>query len=146
MQQLGFTFGAIYLRWRVLRKLRNASSVQTSPYLRHLCAARSSRQLHVWVSHHEVEREESKSFTENAVASFFTPMSQKPPEKIIWQERAPNDDTPKTLLVGKYEPSDMSNSGQTSQSYAAKRRKVAAFDFVSYTHVHYQAASDICFT
>jgi hypothetical protein len=69
-------------------------------------------------------------FIENAVASFFTPTSQKPPEKIIWQERAPNDDTPSTLLVGKYEPSDTLSDVQTS----GKRRKVAAFDFVSGSH------------
>jgi len=75
----------------------------------------------------------SDSFVENSVASFFTPISQKPPEKvkITWQERGANDDTPPTLLVGKYEP-----SGHSSPSPVAgtKRRKVAAFDFVSHEH------------
>src|SRR4051812_3291086 len=42
--------------------------------------------------------------TEDAVSSFFTPASKKPPEKITWHERRVNDDTPSTLLVGKYVP------------------------------------------
>jgi bifunctional polynucleotide phosphatase/kinase len=71
---------------------------------------------------------------ETAVASFFTPTSQKPPEKIIWQERGPNDDTPSTLLVGKYVPSSELNSDSNDFNTATKRRKVAAFDFVSVPH------------
>ncbi|PQE03755.1 hypothetical protein CJF30_00006436 [Rutstroemia sp. NJR-2017a BBW] len=66
----------------------------------------------------------------NAIASFFTPKSQKPPQKISWQERALDDDTPSTLLVGKYEPSkDSAISEPASQD--TKRNKIAAFDFVS---------------
>lgn len=66
--------------------------------------------------------------TESAVATFFTPTSQKPKEKTIWTERAPNEDTPATLLVGKYEPDK-----QEKEESAVKRRKVAAFDLVGYT-------------
>jgi len=68
---------------------------------------------------------------ETAVASFFTPLSKKPPEKTIWQERAPDDDTSSTLLVGRYEPDNNSDKlvfGQVAQ----RKPKVAAFDFVSY--------------
>ena len=75
-----------------------------------------------------------------AVASFFTPVSQKPPEKVIWHERAANPDTPKTLLVGRYFPpigdSQISNS---SPDITRKRRKVAAFDFVSDARVFNRA-------
>jgi bifunctional polynucleotide phosphatase/kinase len=68
---------------------------------------------------------------ETAVASFFTPLSQKPPEKIVWQERAPNDDMPSTLLIGKYSPTSKLSSVVKDGSPATKRQKVAAFDFVS---------------
>jgi hypothetical protein len=64
---------------------------------------------------------------ETAVASFFTPISQKPPEKTLWHERAPDDDTPSTLLVGRYEPDNKERQLAPRQP----RRKVAAFDFVS---------------
>ncbi|KAE8453109.1 hypothetical protein EG329_012296 [Mollisiaceae sp. DMI_Dod_QoI] len=62
----------------------------------------------------------------NAVASFFKPASEKPPEKIVWQERAPNDDKSSTLLVGKYAPDGL-NMGIID----GKRKKIAAFDFDS---------------
>ncbi|TVY50050.1 Bifunctional polynucleotide phosphatase/kinase [Lachnellula occidentalis] len=68
-------------------------------------------------------------FSETAVASFFTPASQKPPEKVVWQERAPNDDTPNTLLVGKYEPAN--DPVSTSNEHESRKKKVAAFDFDS---------------
>lgn len=58
------------------------------------------------------------------MASFFTPTSQKPKERTIWSERAPDDDTPPTLLVGRYEPEKMDESDRR------KRRKIAAFDLV----------------
>ena len=64
---------------------------------------------------------------ENAVASFFTPTSQKPPEKMQWHERGAHKDSPETLLVGKYVP--MKDDGADAND--KKRRKVAAFDFVS---------------
>lgn len=68
---------------------------------------------------------------ETAVASFFTPSSQKPPEKITWQERAPNDDTPDSLVVGKYEPAKDSTMSEKPTGGEMKRHKIAAFDFVS---------------
>lgn len=87
-----------------------------------------------------------KTLTETAVASFFTPTSQKPPERIVWQERAPNDDTPSTLLVGKYTPTSESNSALNDDGTGTKRRKVAAFDFVSdreHSHCPVTAADPI---
>jgi len=66
---------------------------------------------------------------ETAVASFFTPTSQKPPEKIIWQERAPNDDTPSTLIVGQYAAVD--NPISAVNEHESRKKKLAAFDFVS---------------
>lgn len=66
---------------------------------------------------------------ETAVASFFTPTSQKPPQKIIWQERAPNDDSPNSLLVGKYAPAD--DSVSALNEHESRKKIIAAFDFVS---------------
>ncbi|KPM37798.1 hypothetical protein AK830_g8760 [Neonectria ditissima] len=62
--------------------------------------------------------------TKNAVANFFTPASQKPKDRTTWSERSPNDDTPATLLVGRYEP-------EVKEDGAVKRTKVAAFDLDS---------------
>ncbi|RFU36102.1 hypothetical protein B7463_g161, partial [Scytalidium lignicola] len=62
------------------------------------------------------------------LASFFTPTSQKPPEKITWEERAPYDDSPATLLVGQYRPSIIP---EVHQDLAEKGDKIAAFDFDS---------------
>ncbi|KAH7148322.1 polynucleotide kinase 3 phosphatase-domain-containing protein [Dactylonectria macrodidyma] len=56
--------------------------------------------------------------------SFFTPSSQKPKDRTTWSERSPNDDTPATLLVGRYEP-------EVKEDGAIKRRKIAAFDLDS---------------
>jgi bifunctional polynucleotide phosphatase/kinase len=61
---------------------------------------------------------------ENAVANFFTPASQKPKDRTIWSERGPNDDTPATLLVGRYEP-------ENKERETTPRRKIAAFDLDS---------------
>ncbi|RFU81014.1 dna kinase phosphatase pnk1 [Trichoderma arundinaceum] len=63
--------------------------------------------------------------TKSAVASFFTPTSQKPKDRTVWSERGPNDDVPATLLVGRYQPE---NKNQSSRS---KRYKIAAFDLDS---------------
>jgi bifunctional polynucleotide phosphatase/kinase len=60
---------------------------------------------------------------ESAVASFFTPASQKPKERTTWTERAPDEDSPTTLLVGRYAP-------ENEEEPAQKRRKIAAFDLV----------------
>jgi bifunctional polynucleotide phosphatase/kinase len=68
---------------------------------------------------------------ESAVASFFTPTSQKPPERTTWSERGPNEDSHATLLVGKYVP--VTGAALPAASKIERRRKVAAFDFVSCT-------------
>jgi bifunctional polynucleotide phosphatase/kinase len=65
------------------------------------------------------------------VASFFTPVSQKPPERTLWQERGPGEDSPNTLLVGRYEP-EYSEAYKSSGETAQQRCKIAAFDFVSH--------------
>ncbi|KAI9048691.1 hypothetical protein LZ554_007522 [Drepanopeziza brunnea f. sp. 'monogermtubi'] len=78
-----------------------------------------------------LRRKLQSNTTQTAVASFFTPASQKPPEKIVWQERAPNDDTPSTLVVGKYQAPDSSSSYSKSIAGESKRYKIAAFDFDS---------------
>ncbi|KAI2632592.1 PNK3P-domain-containing protein [Hypomontagnella submonticulosa] len=72
-----------------------------------------------------LKRKAQASISKGAVASFFTPTSQKPKERTIWSERAPDDDTPPTLLVGRYEPEKMDESDRR------KRRKIAAFDLDS---------------
>lgn len=72
----------------------------------------------------------SNSLPGSAVASFFKPASEKPPEKITWHERAENDDKPATLLVGKYVPSDTVDPA-SMVPFTLPRRKIAAFDFVS---------------
>ncbi|KAK1992035.1 polynucleotide kinase 3 phosphatase [Colletotrichum falcatum] len=71
-----------------------------------------------------VKRKVQSGTTKSAVANFFKPQSQKPKDRTIWTERAPNDDTPATLLVGRYEPED-------TPAESEKRRKVAAFDLDS---------------
>ncbi|KAK1959652.1 polynucleotide kinase 3 phosphatase [Colletotrichum sublineola] len=71
-----------------------------------------------------VKRKVQSSTTKSAVANFFKPQSQKPKDRTIWTERAPNDGTPATLLVGRYEPENTSIESD-------KRKKVAAFDLDS---------------
>ncbi|KAL7931928.1 PNK3P domain-containing protein [Trichoderma chlorosporum] len=63
--------------------------------------------------------------TKSAVASFFTPASQKPKERTLWSERGPSDDVPATLLVGRYQPENQDDTAHQ------KRRKIAAFDLDS---------------
>ncbi|TPX18791.1 uncharacterized protein E0L32_011540 [Thyridium curvatum] len=65
--------------------------------------------------------------TEDAVASFFTPASQKPKDRTNWTERAPDTDTAATLLVAKYEPADIEQKPELPSS----RSKIAAFDLDS---------------
>ena len=55
------------------------------------------------------------------MASFFTPVSKKEPEKITW--RVVN----RSLLVGASTPEPSSTKNDAP---AKKRRKIAAFDFV----------------
>ncbi|KAK0712391.1 polynucleotide kinase 3 phosphatase-domain-containing protein [Lasiosphaeria miniovina] len=75
-----------------------------------------------------LKRKAQSAISKSAVANFFTPTSQKPKDRTTWIERSSDEDTPATLLVGKYIP----ESGQSGASLpAAKRRKIAAFDLDS---------------
>ncbi|KAG9230469.1 polynucleotide kinase 3 phosphatase [Amylocarpus encephaloides] len=74
-------------------------------------------------------RKVQSTTTKTAVASFFTPTSKKPPEQTVWQERAADDDSPNTLLVGKYSPD--TDKGLIQIASETQRKKVAAFDFDS---------------
>ncbi|CZS90504.1 related to bifunctional polynucleotide phosphatase/kinase [Rhynchosporium agropyri] len=78
-----------------------------------------------------LRRKLQSNTTQTAVASFFTPSSQKPPEKITWHERAPHDDAPDSLIVGRYKPAKTSTQDKNLTSEEIKRYKVAAFDFDS---------------
>jgi len=69
--------------------------------------------------------------TGSAVANFFTPISKKPKERILWNERASDNDSPATLLVAKYTPEpDSETSSKQTNSENKKRTKIAAFDLV----------------
>ncbi|KAF4630241.1 hypothetical protein G7Y89_g7899 [Cudoniella acicularis] len=92
-------------------------------------AKRKRSTINVPVSPPPLRRKVQSTTTSSAVSSFFTPTSKKPPEKVNWQERAPNDNTPNSLLVGKYNPADGSKSGFDAGDGA--RKKIAAFDFDS---------------
>ncbi|KFH42779.1 Bifunctional polynucleotide phosphatase/kinase-like protein [Hapsidospora chrysogenum ATCC 11550] len=70
-----------------------------------------------------LKRKVQSGTTKTAVANFFTPTSQKPKDRTVWSERGPNDDTPATLLVGRYEPEGVEDR--------TPRRKIAAFDLDS---------------
>ncbi|KAI0901231.1 PNK3P-domain-containing protein [Annulohypoxylon nitens] len=72
-----------------------------------------------------VKRKTQSNLSKGAIANFFTPTSQKPKDRTTWSERAPDDDTPPTLLVGRYEPENIEGSDRR------KRRKIAAFDLDS---------------
>ncbi|KAI2602338.1 PNK3P-domain-containing protein [Hypoxylon sp. NC1633] len=72
-----------------------------------------------------LKRKTQSSITKGAVANFFTPTSQKPKERTTWSERAPDNDSLPTLLVGRYEPERMGESDRR------KRRKIATFDLDS---------------
>ncbi|KAK8039002.1 polynucleotide kinase 3 phosphatase [Apiospora rasikravindrae] len=71
-----------------------------------------------------IKRKAQSSISKSAVNNFFKPTSQKPKERTSWSERAAHNDTPATLLVGRYEPEDADEANQ-------KRTKIAAFDFDS---------------
>lgn len=76
-----------------------------------------------------VKRKAQTTISKSAVASFFTPTSQKPKERTTWAERAPSiskqddNDEPATLLVAQYNPED-----KAEREPPSKRRKIAAFD------------------
>ncbi|KAM0548173.1 hypothetical protein ACHAPJ_009971 [Fusarium lateritium] len=76
------------------------------------------------VSPPPLKRKVQSGTTKTAVANFFTPTSQKPKDPTVWTERSPNDDTPATLLVGRFEP-------EKKEDKTIKRRKIAAFDLDS---------------
>ncbi|KAF2742545.1 DNA kinase/phosphatase Pnk1 [Sporormia fimetaria CBS 119925] len=69
------------------------------------------------VSPPPTKRRQQSALTSKSVANFFTPVSQKEPEKMNW--RIVND----TLLAGRY--------GAAQAARPGKRRKIAAFDFDS---------------
>ncbi|KAK3934695.1 polynucleotide kinase 3 phosphatase-domain-containing protein [Diplogelasinospora grovesii] len=75
-----------------------------------------------------IKRKAQTAISKSAVASFFTPTSQKPKDRTTWTERSPGEDTPATLLVGKYEPE---KEHDKEARPLAKRRKIAAFDLDS---------------
>ncbi|KAK6081466.1 DNA kinase phosphatase pnk1 [Seiridium cupressi] len=87
--------------------------------------ATNKRKVDASISPPPVKRKAQSSISKSAVSSFFTPASQKPKERTVWSERAPDDDTPATLLVGRYEPENQHESDR------GKRRKIAAFDLDS---------------
>ncbi|KAI1156582.1 polynucleotide kinase 3 phosphatase-domain-containing protein [Nemania diffusa] len=67
---------------------------------------------------------QQSTISRGAVASFFTPTSQKPRERTTWTERG----TPPTLLVGRFEPAVENNTEEKGEK---RRRKIAAFDLDS---------------
>ncbi|KAF2968679.1 hypothetical protein GQX73_g4934 [Xylaria multiplex] len=77
-----------------------------------------------------VKRKAQSAISKGAVASFFTPTSQKPKDRTVWTERSGGggadgqDSSPATLLVGRFEPEVEEQDGR-------KRRKIAAFDLDS---------------
>ncbi|KAL2260847.1 hypothetical protein VTK26DRAFT_5029 [Humicola hyalothermophila] len=75
-----------------------------------------------------LKRKAQAAISKSAVANFFTPASQKPKERTTWTERSQDDDTPATLLVGKFVPEQNEpDSGRTAPS----QRRIAAFDLDS---------------
>ncbi|CAO2658788.1 Nn.00g065110.m01.CDS01 [Neocucurbitaria sp. VM-36] len=65
------------------------------------------------------KRRQQSTTTSKAVASFFTPISKKEPEKMTWRI------VKESLLVGRY------GASTATSSITSGRRKVAAFDFDS---------------
>ncbi|CAI4211651.1 unnamed protein product [Parascedosporium putredinis] len=90
-----------------------------------MSSSSSKRGLDAPISPPPLKRRLQSGTTKNAVASFFTPASQKPKDKTIWTERGPDEDTPTSLLVARYEPDEKPDEP------ANKRRKIAAFDLDS---------------
>ncbi|KLU86922.1 bifunctional polynucleotide phosphatase/kinase [Magnaporthiopsis poae ATCC 64411] len=82
------------------------------------------------VSPPPIKRKAQAAISKGAVASFFTPASQKPKDCTAWSERAPNatsnSDAAATLLVARYIP-----EGTPDDESRSKRRKIAAFDLDS---------------
>ncbi|KAL8287824.1 hypothetical protein RB597_000035 [Gaeumannomyces tritici] len=81
------------------------------------------------VSPPPIKRKAQTTISKGAVASFFTPASQKPKDRTAWSDRAPTADSDKavaTLLVARYVP-----EGTPDNEPRSKRRKIAAFDLDS---------------
>ncbi|KAL1849115.1 DNA kinase/phosphatase Pnk1 [Diaporthe australafricana] len=77
-----------------------------------------------------VKRKVQSTVTNGAVANFFKPTSQKKDQpRVVWSERAPDHDTPATLLVGRYDGSGTPDEPPNNNNN--KRTKVAAFDLDS---------------
>ncbi|EAA30326.3 PNK3P-domain-containing protein [Neurospora crassa] len=77
-----------------------------------------------------LKRKAQTAISKSAVASFFTPVSQKPKDRTTWTEKSPDADSPATLLVAKYVP-EGSPTNDESVNTTVKRRKIAAFDLDS---------------
>ncbi|KAL8378095.1 hypothetical protein RB595_008683 [Gaeumannomyces hyphopodioides] len=88
------------------------------------------RASNVAISPPPVKRKVQATISKGAVASFFTPASQKPKDRTAWSERAPtvggSDNAVTTLLVGRHVPEDTPDGEPRS-----KRRKIAVFDLDS---------------
>ncbi|KFZ03123.1 hypothetical protein V502_11218 [Pseudogymnoascus sp. VKM F-4520 (FW-2644)] len=80
-----------------------------------------------------IKRKVQSKTTKDAVSSFFKPTSQKPPEPITWSERAVDEDTPTSLIVGKYVPPGTSPASNDAvpAAPAPPKKKIATFDLDS---------------
>ncbi|KAK1833920.1 PNK3P-domain-containing protein [Podospora conica] len=76
-----------------------------------------------------LKRKAQSAISKSAVASFFTPTSQKPKDRTTWNERSPDDKTPATLLVAKYVPEKTNDTKRPDDTELPKKHKIAAFDF-----------------
>ncbi|OHE91870.1 polynucleotide kinase 3 phosphatase [Colletotrichum orchidophilum] len=109
---------------RILSQLLSRRTIHLTSIMSTSSSSATKRKQRDSISPPPVKRKVQSGTTKNAVANFFKPTSQKPKDRTIWTERAPNEDTPATLLVGRYEPEEPSTETE-------KRRKVAAFDLDS---------------
>ncbi|KAF6824426.1 bifunctional polynucleotide phosphatase/kinase [Colletotrichum plurivorum] len=104
--------------------LNRSRTINASLNMSTSAPAAAKRKQRDSISPPPTKRKVQSGTTKSAVANFFKPTSQKPKDRTIWTERAPNDDTPATLLVGRYEP-------ENPPTESNKRTKVAAFDLDS---------------
>ncbi|KAK3949580.1 PNK3P-domain-containing protein [Pseudoneurospora amorphoporcata] len=82
------------------------------------------------ISPPSLKRKAQTAISKSAVASFFTPVSQKPKDRTTWTERSPDADSPATLLVAKYVPEQAPARDEAGKP-TAKKNKIAAFDLDS---------------
>ncbi|KAI1007274.1 hypothetical protein K3495_g946 [Podosphaera aphanis] len=77
----------------------------------------------------------SSSLTQKTMSSFFTPRAQKQAEKTMtWKTRGTKDNSPKTLLIGKYLPINLSSSTPVTSIIPETEKnkvKIAGFDLDS---------------